>query len=136
MLNKVILMGRLTKDPELMRTQGGVNVVSFTLAVERNYAKQGEEREADFINITAFRGTAEFICKYFSKGQLVAVSGRLHVRYWEDINTNKTRSATDVIAEEVFFAEGKKDGQARQMPPAEPGEPLVGFTSSDEDLPF
>ncbi len=136
MLNKVILMGRLTKDPELRRTESGINVASFTLAVERSYAKQGEEREADFINITAFRGTADFVCKYFSKGQLVAVSGRLHVRYWEDANTNKTRSATDVIAEEVFFAEGKKDGQTRQTAPVEQGEPLTGFTSSDEDLPF
>ena len=103
MLNKVILMGRLTKEPELRTTQSGVAVASFTLAVDRGYKKD----EVDFINIVAWRGTAEFVSKWFSKGQLVAVSGRLQVRSYEDRDGNK-RTATEVVADEVFFAESKK----------------------------
>ena len=138
MLNKVILMGRLTKDPELRATQSGVSVVSFTLAVERDFAKPGKQKETDFINIIAWRGTAEFVSKYFTKGQLVAVSGRLQVRSWDDTSGQK-RYATDVVADEVFFAESKN----LQRPAPEPALPvqdgqssLAGFTTADEDLPF
>ena len=142
MLNKVVLMGRLVKDPELRKTPSGVSVASFTLAVERSYAKPGEDKETDFINIIAWKGTAEFVTKYFTKGQLVAVSGRLQVRSWEDLHSGQKRYATDVVAEEVFFAESKRDGRAAQPAPEqttavqhEPGS-LAGFTSADEDLPF
>lgn len=128
MLNKVILMGRLTKAPELRNTPVGVAVASFTLAVDRSYSK-GEQKETDFINIIAWRNTAEFVAKYFSKGQLVAVSGRLQMRSWEDSKTGQKRYATDVIADEVFFAESKKAQTS-------PTETLNGFVPSEEDLPF
>lgn len=105
MLNKVILMGRLTKEPELRTTQSGVAVASFTLAVDRDYKKD----ETDFINIVAWRGTAEFVSKWFTKGQLVAVSGRLQVRTYED-SDGKKRTATEVVADECFFAESKRNG--------------------------
>lgn len=103
MLNKVILMGRLTKEPELRTTQSGVAVASFTLAVDRDYKKD----ETDFVNIVAWRNTAEFVSKWFRKGQLVAVSGRLQVRSYEDRDGQK-RTATEVVADECFFAESKK----------------------------
>lgn len=108
MLNKVILMGRLTKDPEIRVTQSQISVASFTLAVERSFKSQNEERQTDFINIVCWRSTADFVGKYFTKGQLVAVSGRLQTRSWDD-NEGKKRYATDVVADEVFFAEGKRD---------------------------
>ena len=108
MLNKVILMGRLTKAPELRHTQGDVPVTSFTLAVDRGFQTNGQS--ADFINIVAWRGTAEFVAKWFSKGQLVAVSGRLQVRTYKDRDGNN-RTATEVVADEVFFAEGKRGGE-------------------------
>ena len=154
MLNKVILMGRLTRDPELRQTPSGVSVASFTLAVERSYAKPGEDKETDFINIIAWRNTADFVAKYFTKGQLVAVSGRLQVRSWDDAQSGQKRYATDVVADEVFFAEGKnaQGGQSTPHPspavtPSPRGEgngegfggqqgSLAGFTTADEDLPF
>lgn len=107
-------MGRLTRDPEVRYTQtNNILVVSFSLAVNRRFTKEGEERQADFINITSFGKTAEFIQKYFKKGQQVAVIGRIQTRTWE--TTDKTtgeitkRYATDVIAEEVYFADSKKE---------------------------
>ena len=148
MLNKVILMGRLTRDPELRTTPTGVNVVSFSLAVDRDFVRQGEEKKTDFINIVAWRNTADFVAKYFTKGQLVAVSGRLQVRSWDDAQTGQKRSATDVVADEVFFAESKKsnsaptDGNFQGLtPPADNGNSfdttsVAGFTTADEDLPF
>ena len=84
MLNRIILMGRLTRDPELRRTQSGTAVVSFSIACDRDYAAQGAERETDFIDIVAWRGTAEFVDKYFSKGRMIVVAGRLQIRGWED----------------------------------------------------
>jgi single-strand DNA-binding protein len=104
MLNKVVIMGRLTKEPELRTTQSGVAVASFTLAVDRGFKKD----ETDFINIVAWRGTAEFVSKWFSKGQLVAVSGRLQVRSYKDKDGNN-RTATEVVADECFFAESKRN---------------------------
>ena len=147
MLNKVILMGRLTRDPELRSTPNGVSVASFTLAVDRDYARQGEERKTDFINIVAWRNTADFVSKYFTKGQLVAVCGKLQVRSWDDAQTGQKRYATDVVADEVFFAESKKSsapsGESFQglVPPADNGSgfdttSVAGFTTADEDLPF
>lgn len=104
MLNKAILMGRLTADPELRHTQSNIPVTSFTLAVDRTF---GKEKQTDFLDIVAWRNTAEFVFKWFSKGMLVAVSGRLQTRTWEDKQGNK-RKTTEVVADEVFFAEGKR----------------------------
>lgn len=114
MLNKAILMGRLTRDPELRSTQNGVSVVSFSLAVERNFGKQGEKRQADFIDIVAWRQTADFVSKYFQKGMQVAVSGSIQTRNWEDKSGQK-RTSVEVVADEVYFADSKREG-ARPAP--------------------
>lgn len=130
-LNKAVLLGRLTADPELRSTQGGKKVTSFTLAVNRN----GKDAGTDFIDIVAWEKTAEFICRYFRKGQQVAVSGRISTRSWEDQNGGK-RKSVEVVAEEVHFAESKRDGQGSQNS----GNPMDGYTvmpGDDEDLlPF
>src|SRR5574344_2462346 len=111
-MNKVILMGRLTKDPEVRYTQANnTQVTSFTLAVNRRFTKAGEERQADFINIVAWNKTAEFVSKYFKKGQQVAVVGRIQTRNWDDEQGQK-HYATEVIAEEVEFAESKRDSSS------------------------
>ena len=107
MLNHIVLMGRLTRDPELRHTQSGVAVASFTLAVERDFGGKGE-KQTDFIDIVAWRNTGEFAAKYFTKGQLMAVSGRLQLRDWTDNNDVK-RKAAEVIADNVYFAEGKRN---------------------------
>ncbi len=112
MLNKVILMGRLTRDPELRHTQSGVPVVSFSLAVDRGFTRKDDSQQTvDFINIVAWRNTAEFVSKWFSKGQLVAVSGRLQVRNYKDKDGNN-RTACEVVADECFFADSKKGDSA------------------------
>lgn len=103
MLNQIVLMGRLTRDPELRKTQSGVSVVSFTLAVDRDYTGEGGERETDFIDVVAWRNTAEFVSRYFTKGQPAAVAGRLQIRGWTDRDGGKRRSA-EVVAEQVWFA--------------------------------
>lgn len=108
MLNVVTLMGRLTADPELRHTQSNIPVASFTLAVDRGYKKDNDAINTDFINIVAWRGTAEFVSKWFTKGQLVAVSGRLQVRSYKDKDGNN-RTATEVVADEAFFAESKRN---------------------------
>ncbi len=107
MLNHIVLMGRLTKDPELRHTQAGIAVASFTLAVDRDFGSR-EEKQTDFIDIVAWRNTGEFVSKYFTKGQLAAVSGRLQIRDWTDKDGGK-RKAAEVIADNVYFAEGKKN---------------------------
>ena len=108
-MNKVILLGRLTRDPEVRYTQTtNTLVASFTLAVNRRFVKQGEERQTDFINIVAWDKTGEFVSKYFKKGQQVAVVGRLQTRSYQD-NNNQTRYVTEVIAEEVYFADSNKN---------------------------
>jgi single-strand DNA-binding protein len=107
--NKVILMGRLTADPELKQVNGGTSVTSFTVAVDRKYTK-GEEKQADFISVVAWRQTAEFICKYFSKGSAILVEGELQTRSWTDQQGNK-RYATEVVAHEVSFCEAKKNSE-------------------------
>ena len=112
MLNKAILMGRLTRDPELRSTQSGISVVSFTLAVDRNYARQGEKKQTDFIDIDAWRQTAEFVSKYFTKGMQVAVTGAIQTRNWEDKNGQK-RVSVEVVADEVFFADSKRENAPR-----------------------
>ena len=108
-MNKVILMGRLTKDPEVRYTQtNNTLVASFSLAVNRRFAKQGEERQADFINIVAWSKTGEFCSKYFKKGQQVGVIGRMQTRTWEDDNKTK-HYITEVVAEEAYFADSKRE---------------------------
>ena len=131
MLNRIILMGRLTRDPELRKTGNGTAVTSFTLAVDRDYKPQDGERETDFIDVLAWRGTAEFISKYFTKGRMAVVEGRLQVRDWKDKDGAKRRS-TEVIADSVYFGDSKKvsesdtpaepSGEIRELPDEEKGE--------------
>lgn len=104
-MNKVILMGRLTADPELKTTPSGISVTSFSIAVDRNYVKQGEERQADFINIVCWRQRAEFVCRYFTKGQLIALDGSIQTRQYQDKNGNN-RTAFEVVADNVYFTGG------------------------------
>ena len=108
MLNHIVLMGRLTADPILRRTSSGTAVAEFTLAVDRDYSAGGQ-KETDFIACVAWRGTAEFVSKYFSKGQMAVVSGRLQIRSWEGKDGKKQRSA-EVVAENVYFGEAKRAG--------------------------
>ena len=108
MLNKIILMGRLTRDPELRRTQSGTAVTSFSIACDRDFKSQGGEKETDFIDIVAWRGTAEFVSKYFTKGRMAIVEGRLQIRNWTDNNGSKRRSA-EVIADNIYFGDSKRD---------------------------
>ena len=132
MLNIACIMGRLTTDPELKHTQSGVAVTSFTLAVDRSYVKAGEERQTDFITVVAWRGTAEFVCKYFRKGQLMAVQGSIQTRNFTDKDGNK-RKAFEVVADNVHFAEGKKD-----KPDIAADDRQTDFEEipPDDDLPF
>lgn len=114
MLNVAIIMGRLTRDPELRRTNSGKPVASFAVAVDRDYAPDGQERETDFIDIVAWNGTAEFVEKYFKKGSMIALKGRLQIRNWTDKDGNKRRSA-EIVADNVYFGESKKsDGNTTQ----------------------
>ena len=115
MLNKVILMGRLTRDPELRRTGSGTAVTGFSLAVDRNFKGQSGEKETDFIDVVAWRNTAEFVSKYFTKGRMAVVEGRLQIRDWTDKDGGKRRSA-EVVAESVYFADSKKTDAAPQAP--------------------
>ena len=111
MLNHIVLMGRLTRDPELRRTGSGIPVTTFTLAVDRDFGNNREtgEKETDFIDIVTWRNTAEFVSKYFAKGRMAVVSGRLQIRNWNDKDGNKRRSA-EVVADNVYFGDSKRDG--------------------------
>lgn len=111
MLNRIIIMGRMTKDPELRSTNGGVSVTSFTLAVDRDFKGQNGEKATDFIDVVAWRQTAEYVCKYFSKGRMACVEGRLQIREWKDKEGNNRRNA-EIQAENVYFADSKRDGDA------------------------
>ena len=111
MLNHITLMGRLVRDPELRRTGSGVAVASFRIAVDRDFApKDGGERKADFIDCVAWRQTGEFVSKYFTKGRMAVVSGRLQIRGWTDKDGNKRRSA-EVVADNVYFGDSKRDSE-------------------------
>lgn len=137
MLNTAIIMGRLTADPELKFTQSGISVCSFTVAVNRNYSK-GKDQETDFIDVVAWRKTAEFICKYFLKGSMIIVEGRIQTRNYEDKHGNK-RKAVEIVANNVQFGEAKKDAQANETPPqtAQTGTADFNEMSGDsDDLPF
>lgn len=136
MLNVVALLGRLTADPELRTTPNGVSVATFTLAVDRSYAKQGEERQADFINCVAWRGTGEFISRYFQKGQMIAVDGSIQTRRYQDKNGNN-RTAFEVVVKDASFAGSKPTGQAVAQPTYQTLD-SDGFSEIDdsEDIPF
>ena len=147
-MNQIVLMGRLTRDPELRHTQTGTAVASFSLAVDRGYAsKDGGERQTDFIDIVAWRQTAEFVSKYFTKGQMAAVTGRLQIRDWNDKEGNKRRSA-EVVADNVYFTESKKSREASGTYTEPKSDFSSGYTSpvatsdfaelddDDGDLPF
>ena len=131
MLNKAILMGRLTADPELRHTQSNTAVVNFTLAVDRAYSKD-MEKITDFIDIVAWRSTAEFAFKYFHKGQLVAVAGSIQTRVWEDKQGSK-RKSVEVVADEVHFAEPKRDVRAAEPVTA---DEFTDLSADDGNLPF
>ena len=112
MLNHIVIMGRLARDPELRRTGSGIAVTSFTLAVDRDFApKDGSERETDWIDCVAWRQTGEFVSKYFTKGRMAIVSGRLQIRNWTDKDGNKRRTA-EVVADNVYFGDSKRDDHA------------------------
>ena len=122
MLNKIFIMGRLTRDPELRRTQSGTAVTSFSLAVDRDFKSQSGEKETDFIDIVAWRGTAEFVSKYFTKGRMAVVEGRLQIRDWTDRDGGKRRSA-EVIADNVYFGDSKREGGSDYSPAPAYGTP-------------
>lgn len=142
MLNEVILMGRLTRDPDVRMTQNGTTAANFALACERDYAPQGKDRETDFFDIVAFRNTADFVGQYFAKGQLVAVKGRLQQRDWTDKQGNKRRT-TEILADRCYFAEKRQDRDAsdagfQQMSDSTPvpfAEPDMQMGLGDE-IPF
>ena len=157
MLNKIFIMGRLTRDPELRRTQSGTPVTSFSLAVDRDFKSQSGEKETDFIDVVAWRSTAEFVAKYFTKGRMAVVEGRLQMRDWTDKDGNKRRSA-EVVADNVYFGDSKRDSDNgggygnsynfSQVPPTAPTAPMNGYgapaggdqfaelSDDDGELPF
>ena len=130
MLNRIILMGRLTRDPVLRRTQNGIPVTSFPLAVDRDLQSPGGEKETDFIDIVAWRQTAEFVSKYFTKGRMAVVEGRLQIRDWKDREGNNRRSA-EVQADNVYFGDSKRDSApgGYDAPPAY-GVPASSFNQA------
>ena len=134
MLNRIILMGRLTRDPELRQTQSGTAVASFSLAVDRDFTdKSTGQRATDFIDIVAWRNAAEFVSKYFSKGRMAVVEGRLQIRDWEDSNGNKRRSA-EVVAEHVYFGDSKRGGNSTATTPSAPD--FEELYDDDGETPF
>lgn len=136
-MNKVVLVGRLSRDPELRATQSGANVVSFTVACDRRFARQGEERQADFISCVAWNKTAEFISTYFTKGMRIALEGSIQTRSWDDNGTK--RYATEVLVENVEFAQSKNEGSIHQnaVAPMAPQADVDDFMPIDEEnLPF
>ena len=139
-LNKVILIGHLTADPELKSTPNGVSVTSFSIGVTRKYTKQGEQPTTDFINIVAWRTTAEFITKYFRKGQAICICGSIQTRSYTAQDGTK-RYATEVVADEATFVEKKASAsdngaQSGYSAPTEPATPQWEEVSGDEELPF
>lgn len=138
MLNKAILMGRLTADPELRSTPQNRPVTSFTIACERDFKGPNGERQTDFLDIVAWGKTAEFVSRYFTKGQLVAVTGRIQSRTWTDKQENK-RKSVEIVAEEVHFAEPKRDN-TNTMPTFDPnnygGNAFAMMSGDDSDNPF
>ena len=149
MLNHIVIMGRLTRDPELRRTGTGVAVASFTVAVDRDFGKnENGEKETDFIDCVAWRQTGEFVSKYFTKGRMAVVSGRLQIRSWTDKDGNKRRTA-EVVADNVYFGDSKRDGESTgsyaapassfggySAPAAAPASDFAMLSDDDAQLPF
>ena len=142
MLNSIIVMGRLTADPELRSTSSGVSVTSFTVAVDRGYARTGEERKTDFIPVVAWRQTADFVSKYFRKGSMIAVQGSLQSRSYEDKNGNK-RVAYEIIADQVSFCGSKAESGTGSYDSVSPSsynnssaDDFASVVGDDDDLPF
>ena len=147
MLNNAVIMGRLVADPELRTTGSGISVLSFTVAVDRGFVRQGEERQADFIDIIAWRQTAEFISKYFRKGSMIAVQGRIQTRTYEDRNGNK-RKAVEIVADNVSFCGSKSESGTNAFSRDDSyanAQPAPSYSTADEgdfkeipedDLPF
>lgn len=136
MINNITLMGRLTADPELKTTTTGLSVTSFSIAVDRGYARNGEERQTDFINIVAWRQTAEFICRYFKKGSMIALTGSLQTRSYEDRNGNR-RTAYEVVVDNVSFCGSKAEtGTAGGTAPTAAAPAYQTANASDfEEIP-
>ncbi len=142
MLNSIIIMGRLVAAPELKQTSSGLSVTSFTVAVDRSFAKAGEERQTDFIPVVAWRSTADFVTRYFGKGSMIAVQGSLQTRNYEDKQGNK-RTAFEIVADEVSFCGGKNEANSSQN--QNQNQYQAAYTSApedfeqvglDDDLPF
>lgn len=131
MLNNVVIMGRLTRDPELRRTQGGTAVTSFTMAVDRDFKSQSGEKETDFIDVVAWRNTGEFAAKYLAKGRMAAVEGRIQVRDWQDKDGNR-RKSVEVVADNVYFADSKRDSKPQESRDDQEFDEI----EDDGDLPF
>lgn len=138
MLNVVAIMGRLVADPELKTTPAGINVCTFRIACDRSFAQQGQQRQADFIDVVAWRHNADFLCKHFAKGGMVAVQGRLQTRQYQDRNGNK-RTAVEVVADSLSFAGSSKKpgGQAvdegGEAPPSDYRDPAPAYSQGDAD---
>lgn len=135
MLNHIAIMGRLTHEPELRRTQSGTPVVSFTLAVERDFKDDSGTRATDFIDCVAWRNTAEFVSKYFTKGMMAIASGRLQIRTWKDKDGNNRRTA-EVVADSVYFGEAKRSEKENSTSYAPPAGDFADLSDNDGDLPF
>lgn len=138
MLNHITIMGRLTRDPELRHTGSNIAVASFTLAVDRDYSsKDGGEKETDFVDIVAWRNTAEFVSKYFAKGRMAVVSGRLQMRKWTDKEGHK-RVTAEIVADNVYFGDSKKDATGSTATAPEASEPsnFAVLEDDDNELPF
>ena len=155
MLNHIVIMGRLTRDPELRRTGSGIAVASFSVAVDRDFGKnENGEKETDFIDCVAWRATGEFVSRYFTKGSMIVVSGRLQIRPWTDKEGNKRRSA-EIVADNVYFGESKRPGDngsfnggnsygggnnyggyAPQAPASAPASDFAMLEDDDAQLPF
>ena len=135
MLNRIILMGRLTRDPELRHTQSGTPVASFSLAVDRDFkSRDGGDRATDFIDVVAWRSTAEFVSKYFTKGRMAVVEGRLQIRDWTDRDGGKRRSS-EVVADNVYFGDSKK-ADAAQVPESVGNQEFAEIGQEDGKPPF
>ena len=132
MLNKIVIMGRLTKDPELRSTGTGKSVASFTVAVDRDFKGQNSEKETDFINCVAWQGTAEFISRYFKRGSMAVIEGRLQIRPYETADGQK-RTAAEVVVNNIYFGESKRNAEINE--PVSDMPPVSSF-GDDEDLPF
>lgn len=142
MLNKIFIMGRLTRDPELRRTQNGTAVTSFTMAVDRDFKNADGTKDTDFIDVVAWRNTAEFVSKYFTRGRMAVVEGRLQLRDWTDKDGNKRRNA-EVLADNIYFGDSKKEGDSsggyKAAGKAVDVEPEAGDfveVEDDGDIPF